>query len=211
MEKAEYMEMILNNALKINNVPIELKNGVYSNVYVDMRDPFQKVEISQYIAKYLSNYIKSIEESSGYEFDGFVGVPKSATHIAKLITKEFYSDGRNLNYLELRQVEKYHGNKKGKWLFGPNNEKNLCVVEDVFTTGGSIKSTLELIDQNVSCIISCIDRSGNEKNHIEYEGRKIKYFSVIKIEEVLEHGIQMESFDENEIKLLQKEFPNLRN
>ena len=201
-EKNEYKKIILDYALKILDEPIKLKSGIYSRIYVDMRQAFQDVEISKRIAEYLSQHIKSIEELSGQLFNGFVGVPEAGSYIANKVTENFHSYGRNVKILQLRSMKKNHGDKS-LYVFKPTNEKKLCGVEDVVTTGGSVESMSNLV--NFAYIVSCVDRSGTEINHIN----QIPYSPAVKIEEVLSYGIEINYFNKNQLKIISNIYPDI--
>ena len=132
----------------------KLKSGIVSPYYVDLRKLVSYPKILQQISDKLAEKIKDLK------YDIICGLPYAGMQYATLISVRL-----NKPKILLRKERKKYGTKKiieGKY----NNGDKCVIIDDVLTTGSSIKEGTKILnDHNIQVIksIVIIDRS-NDKN-----------------------------------------------
>lgn len=190
--KQEFIEFMIDcQVLKFGN--FVTKSGRKTPFFVNTgyyRTGSQLKKLGQY-------YAKAIHESFGADFDvlfgpAYKGIPLSVTTSIAL-SDEF---GTDVRYCSNRKELKDHGDV-GMLLGGPINDGDrVMMIEDVTTSGKSIRETVPLIKAQGNVTLSglCVSVDRMEKGtgegsaiaEIEKEfGMKVR--AIVTMEEVIEH------------------------
>lgn len=137
-----------------------LRSGQTSNVYFDKYQFESRPDILASIADYMSKMVPKETQLVGALEMG--GIP-IATAISLLI---------NIPVVFLRKEAKEYGTCK--FAEGPDIEnKNICLIEDVITTGGQVAITTEMLRQQkaiVKNVLCVIDRSHGQTEKLTKAG-----------------------------------------
>ncbi len=150
-------------AIQIKNV--QLKSGVMSPIYFDMRLVMSYPKLLAEIARQLA----IMTAKTTYEL--ICGVPHAAVPLATAIS---LATDRPL--IMQRKEAKAHGNKK--MIEGAYHPGSTClVIEDVMTTGSSIMECIKLLEQDGGLIINdiaiVIDREQSGVSYVTNNGYKV--------------------------------------
>src|SRR3989344_1504004 len=127
----------------ISREPVKLKNGGASDFYVDVKKAYGYPDALDSISDELWKEIG--ERATCIATAGYGGL-SPATIISS----------RHHLYLTLvRDKPKKHG--KGGWIDGyvPNEQDKIAIVDDVFTTGGSLRKIIEALEPTGAEILGC--------------------------------------------------------
>ncbi len=123
--------------------PVNLKNAGYSDFYVDVKKAY--------------GYPDALNQISNELWER---IDKNATCIATAgyggLSPATVISSRHGLYLTLvRDEPKKHG--KGGWIDGyvPNERDRVAIVDDVFTTGGSLRKIIEVLEPTGTEIVGC--------------------------------------------------------
>ena len=133
-----------------------LKSGKSSPIYIDLKNIISYPYILNNIAKEIWEEIKNIE------CDVICGVPYGALPIASLI-----SCNHNIPMVLVRKEKKKYGTSK--LIEGTYKKGCKCIlIEDVITTGGSLKTVIHQLKQHdievIKIIVICDRRNISDKN-----------------------------------------------
>jgi len=146
MKKDEFIQLLKNcGAIKFGR--FILTSGSVSDYYIDIKkastDPNTLKIISQELSKY----------STGYNL--IAGMELGAVPLIVALSLE-----TNIPFVIIRKNKREHGT--GKQLEGPDvANKNILVVEDVTTSGGSVLKTIQILRSNnakVDRVLAVVDR-----------------------------------------------------
>ncbi|KKT28062.1 MAG: Orotate phosphoribosyltransferase [Candidatus Yanofskybacteria bacterium GW2011_GWA2_44_10] len=152
---------------------VVLTTGLRSDFYIDLKIAYGDPELLQLmISEVLKRMDKNITCVAGL---GHGGIPL-ATALAL---------NKNLKLVLVRKEKRKHGSKK--WIDGycPIKSDRIVVVDDVLTTGSSIKEIIRKIEPTGAKIIKCIvivNRSPNKKFKF-----KVEY--LVKAEDLLDRAV----------------------
>ena len=151
-------EFILTKCIiKLNKEKCTLASGRESHCYVNWRDVLNDV----YLCSYIAQNIISFTNQQELHIDCFIGVPDGATKLAVLTnylhatSNPHFNEGSHTLPI-LRLEKKTHGTEQDKQYVG-TPKGNVCIIEDVTTTGESlIRTALEplLETPNIKVIAS---------------------------------------------------------
>ncbi|KAE9414338.1 hypothetical protein Angca_007799, partial [Angiostrongylus cantonensis] len=153
-----------------------LKSGMKSPIYIDLRECFGYADLMDLA----SDGIKYLIQETDTSFDGIVGVPYAALPYATLVSFRYKKP-----LIIIRKEAKTYGTKKlveGVYDKGAK----VIVIEDVVTTGGSIREVVNtlraegLVVENVFCIL---DREQGAAAKLKEDG--ITLYSLINMEAVI--------------------------
>ena len=135
----------------IEHAEFDLRGGDKTKIYFDVKKAFGNTALINFIATELYKlFDKSVTCIAA---SGYGGIP-----IAVVI-----SDRYNLPLVLVRQKDKDHGIKKRIEGYIPNKNDNVAVVDDVFTKGTSLISTIEVLKEftNIEGCYVVIKRTDN--------------------------------------------------
>lgn len=170
-----YKKEMLKDLLKIKGIvlykPTKLANGEMSEYYIDIKRSYgEQASLWEYASYILFSIGLNISSFFCIAGSGHGGVP--------LATEIFSRLGMyNVKLSLVRNSPKNHGKPSmfdGYPLEELNINKKILIVDDVFTTGGSIKKIIKLLpkDQKFEIFVVC-NRSGIERPKIC--GVEVKY------------------------------------
>lgn len=173
-----------------------LKSGEKSNYYFDLKGLVSYPASTYKIMSNISySLLETLEKKEGKKIDRnsyiLCGVPTGGVFFASVL-----SVISGIPMIMIRDKKKIYGTQKQ--IEGNYQDKKLIIVEDVVTTGTSIKEYLEIIFNHnikVSSIISILDREKGGFLNIEtfFKEKKIMHpdcSSYFKVSEFLEHNKQ---------------------
>ncbi|CAD6199097.1 unnamed protein product [Caenorhabditis auriculariae] len=153
-----------------------LKSGQMTPIYIDLRRVISAPRILRLAARALCDIIEERE----LQFDYIVGVPYAALPLATLV-----SDILDVPMLMKRKEAKSYGTKKlieGVYSAGGT----VLLVEDVVTTGDSIRETAEAIRKEgllVADSVAVLDRQQGAVQNLQQD--KIQFLSCLTMEKIL--------------------------
>src|ERR1043166_3405366 len=168
--RAELFELI--RARSFGRGKIMLASGRESDYYIDMRP----TTVHPAGATCVGELIVDALEGTNAEFVG--GLEAGAIPIATAAAIASHRRGGKLQAFFVRKKVKDHGARKmieglpkGESLKG----KNVVVVEDVTTTGGSSMQAIEALREegaNIVLVLTIVDRLASRKENFAQEGRQ---------------------------------------
>ncbi len=210
----QFNQFILdNNVIGFFNEPITLKSGKQSHFYVNWRTVTEDVYLTDKLSDYILEFIakKKLDPTCIY------GVPEGATKIAILtqyklaISSNTYQKSSHCLPMG-RGKPKEHGAAKDRYFLGEPIGR-ICVLEDVTTTGGSLLSTVEQLQQigkNVYFTLGLTNR-----NDIFEDGKTIEktfqrfgitYFPLSNALDLLLQAYKLQQPGEDIAKKVEQEF-----
>lgn len=166
----------------------KLKNGTISPIYINVRD-LPRHHAAMSMALFLMS--AKIAEVR-LEFDRTGGVPMGALSIANMLS---FATGRSI--LTLRSEAKDHGLVGTKTVEGFVEGESVLVIEDVATSGGSIKEAVEkyrFLGLNVRDAFVVVDRQQGAGEMLAEEG--VTLHGLITLEEIVEALYKREDIDD---------------
>lgn len=140
-----------------------LKSGETSNIYCDFRKCISYPKIMKEICYYLGR-------DMDYDNKVIAGVPHGATPYACGISNAY-----DVPMVLIRKQPKEHG--LGKMIEGDLKDREIILVEDVITSGGSVLETIEKVQNSggTVCQVLCVlDRQAGGVQRIINEGFPVK-------------------------------------
>lgn len=131
-------QKILKEFQKISVVykePVKLRSGIISSFYCDIKKAYGYPEILTALADIIGKKLKKKENCIAAM--GFGGVP-----LGVLIASRF-----RRKFILVRETKKKHG--KGGYIDGyvPVKKDTIVIIDDVLTTGSSIRETLSVLNK----------------------------------------------------------------
>lgn len=117
------------NILKFGD--FTLRSGVKTNYYCDIKEAFGDPKLLNLIANELVKIVP--KNATCIAGSGYGGIPPASLVAYKL----------KLPLVLVRDKIKGHGTRKSIDGYVPASKDRICIVDDVFTTGSSIKKTKE--------------------------------------------------------------------
>ncbi len=160
--------------LCIKSEQLNLKSGVQSPFYFDLRDMISHPEILKGISGLIADSIKKMD------FDYVSGIPYTALPIAGLVAEKL-----NKPLIYTRKEEKTYGTKNpiiGQFEKG----KKALIIDDLITSGESIFETVEKFESTgleVKDLFVIINRSQNGYEKLKKKGYRLH--SLIELDELL--------------------------
>jgi len=170
--RAELFELIRTRSFGRGR--ILLASGRESDYYIDMRP----TTVHPAGATCVGELIVDALEGLSVDFVG--GLEAGAIPIATAVAIASHRRGREIGAFFVRKKVKDHGAKKtieglpkGESLRG----KNVVVVEDVTTTGGSSMQAIEALREegaNIVCVLTIVDRLEGASENFAKEGLELR-------------------------------------
>ena len=153
----------------------QLKNGITSPVYFDLRVIISRPELLKGVSNLFSKELEKVDKP-----DLVCGVPYTALPFATLVSVD-----NTIPMIMRRKELKNYGTKKV--LEGNFNEgQNCLILEDVITSGSSVLETTEVLQKQglkVKDVFVFLDREQGGKTNLENNGLKVR--SIINVTELL--------------------------
>jgi orotate phosphoribosyltransferase len=172
--KSELIEQIKQKAVVHGKVI--LSSGKEADYYVDLR----RVTLDAVAAPLVGQAM--LEATKEFDYEAVGGLTLGADPVATAMMHEAKKQGRILNSFVVRKEGKAHGLQRR--IEGPDVKgKRVLAVEDTSTTGGSVLTAVEALNEAGAIVIGVavvVDRGAGKK--IEDAG--LKYVSVVSLQEL---------------------------
>jgi orotate phosphoribosyltransferase len=172
--KSELIEQIKQKAVVHGKVI--LSSGKEADYYVDLR----RVTLDAVAAPLVGQAM--LEATKEFDYEAVGGLTLGADPVATAMMHEAKKQGRILNSFVVRKEGKAHGLQRR--IEGPDvNGKRVLAVEDTSTTGGSVLTAVEALNEAGAIVVGVavvVDRGAGKK--IEDAG--LKYVSVVSLQEL---------------------------
>jgi orotate phosphoribosyltransferase len=127
--------LVDNGCIGFFDPPITLKSGRPGHWYANMRRLMDSRDLVDRTVQFMRDFLYD----AGIDFDYPIGVPEGATKLGT-----FLSYALDKNIVMARGRVKGHGASIDRRFIGPVQEgDNICPIEDVTTTGGSLITFIE--------------------------------------------------------------------
>ena len=170
--------------LSVIHEKVTLASGRESDFYVDMRRSTLHHEAAPLIGHVMLDLLEESGFAVGEEYVAVGGLTMGADPVATAMMHAAASRGLDLDAFVVRKAAKDHGMKRR--IEGPDVVgKNVVVLEDTSTTGGSpleAALTLREAGANVVAVAVIVDRATGAKERIEAEG--FPYFYALGLEDI---------------------------
>jgi orotate phosphoribosyltransferase len=148
--------IIDNNVVGFFDEPVTLKSGRKSNWYVNWRSVSNDVCLVDTVADFLIDFASE----KGLNPDAFYGVPEGATKLGLIATYKLAKarDGYCVGSSPFpmgRGKPKEHGSPNDRFFIGEPKGR-LVLVEDVTTTGGSLITALQQLQEANADIVAAV-------------------------------------------------------
>lgn len=155
---------------------VTLSSGKEADYYIDLR----RVTLDAVAAPLVGQAMLDATKDLDYEAVG--GLTLGADPVATAMMHMAKANGRALNSFVVRKEGKAHGLQRR--IEGPDVAgKRVLAVEDTSTTGGSVLTAVEALEQAGAIVVGVavvVDRGAGAK----VEAAGLKYISVISLEEL---------------------------
>lgn len=204
-----------NNVIGFFDKALLLKSGRESNWYVNWRTVAEDTFLLDQACDFVLEFTKTLE----LKVDTFYGVPEGATKLGILCqykhakaSPEFQAGSHVLSMGRTKVKE--HGDPKDKYFLG-FPRKQVVILEDVTTTGGSLLKTIDDLQKanvNIACAIGLTNRlevrddGKSVKDAIMEKG--VKYFNMSSAKDLLPLAYQKLKPGEQIAKAIEQEFAN---
>lgn len=161
-----------------------LSSGKKSDFYIDCKE----LLLSPGIANLVGWCIDNLTKSENIEFLNVAGITSGADPIVCSVVINLHRNG-----LFIRKKQKDYGTKKlieGRRIGSEEIHKDTLIVDDVLTTGDSLRYSYEVLkqyDYNPVAIIVLVDREENNAKQLIMEELKIPVYSLMTRTELLNY------------------------
>ena len=146
-----YQQLLAYNCIKKGK--FKLKNGQYSDFYVDIKSVIAYPELVKYIGDQLYSQLD--------DFDIICGIPYGALPIACYISTTY-----NKPLIYIRDKVKDYGTKK--LIEGNYKKEDRCVIiDDVLTTGFSIEKDYQILEKEINIVDKAVVVNRNKNYKIK--------------------------------------------
>ena len=165
-DKARLVELV--KELAVVHGKVTLSSGIEADYYVDLRRATLHHEAAPLIGKVMLELLRQ----HGIAPQAVGGLTMGADPVATALLHQSAALGRPLDAFVVRKEAKKHG--MGRQVEGPSVEgKNVVVLEDTSTTGGSpltAAEALEAAGAKVLAVATVVDRDTGAREAIEARG-----------------------------------------
>ncbi len=170
MNKQELIQRLIEIKI-INAGQVRLKNAGQSTIYVDIKKAYGYPDILRKITYLMHEKID--DKTTVIAAQGFGAIP-----LATALSKDY---GYKLTLI--REKPKDHGIQKLLEGYIPNKEDGVFIVDDVYTSGASLRSVLKVLEPTQAQITGC----GVVVNRGQI-GLGINPYHLLTLEELLKQG-----------------------
>jgi len=160
---------------------VTLSSGLEADYYVDLRRATLHHEAGVLIGQAM---LDLLDANGVTEFDAIGGLTMGADPVATAVMHQAAARGRAIDAFVVRKAAKAHG--MGRQVEGPDvSGKNVVVVEDTSTTGGSplaAAQALAAAGANVIAVATVVDRDTGAQKVIEDAG--FRYLSAVSLDDL---------------------------
>jgi len=153
-----------------------LTSGAISDYYIDIKKASTNPKTLQVIAKSMGEYTKG--------YDLLAGMELGAVPLVVALSLE-----TEIPYVIIRKEKRGHGTEKlieG----GDVKGKNVLVIEDVTTSGGSIVKTIQILRENdakVDKVLVAVDRESGAKEKLQK--MKVNFVPLLSVSDILKNRV----------------------
>lgn len=144
---------------------VTLASGLEADYYVDLR----RVTLQHEASRLVGQVMLALIDEAGIDFDAAGGLTMGADPVGGAIMRAAGDQDRAIDAFVVRKAQKSYG--MGRQVEGPSVEgRNVVVVEDTSTTGGSALTAVEALKKagaNVVAVAIIVDRATGAKERIE--------------------------------------------
>jgi len=151
-----------------------LTSGAISDYYIDIKKASTDPKTLKMIAKKMSKYTKG--------YDLLAGMELGAVPIVVALSLE-----TEIPYVIVRKEKREHGTQK-QIEGGKIKDKNVLIIEDVTTSGGSVVKTIQILRVNnakVNRALVVVDRGNTAKEKLH--DMDVEFISLVPISEILKN------------------------
>ena len=160
---------------------VTLSSGLEADYYVDLRRATLHHEAGPLIGQVM---LDLLDANGIVDFVAIGGLTMGADPVATAVMHQAAARGRAIDAFVVRKAAKAHG--MGRQVEGPDVVgKNVVVVEDTSTTGGSPLTAAEALVKagaNVIAVATVVDRDTGAQKVIEDAG--FRYFTAITLDDL---------------------------
>jgi orotate phosphoribosyltransferase len=144
---------------------VTLASGIEAEYYVDLR----RVTLHHEASRHVGQVMLAMLDEAGIAFDAVGGLTMGADPVGHAIMRTAGDQGRAIDTFVVRKAQKSYG--MSRQVEGPPVEdRDVVVVEDTSTTGGSALTAVEALQRagaNVVAVAIIVDRRTGAKERIE--------------------------------------------
>ncbi|MUN63301.1 orotate phosphoribosyltransferase [Kocuria sediminis] len=144
---------------------VTLASGIEADYYVDLR----RVTLHHEASRYVGQVMLAMFDEAGIPFDAVGGLTMGADPVGHAIMYAAGDRGRAVDAFVVRKAQKSYG--MGRQVEGPPVAgRDVVVVEDTSTTGGSALTAVEALQRagaNVVAVAIIVDRRTGAKERIQ--------------------------------------------
>ncbi len=178
-DRARLIELI--KELAIVHGKVTLSSGLEADYYVDLRRATLHHEAGPLIGKAM---VSLLEENGLTNVQAVGGLTMGADPVAAAVMHQAAAQGKTIDAFVVRKQPKGHG--MGRQVEGPEvSGRNVVVLEDTSTTGGSpltAAEALEKVGAKIFAVATVVDRDTGARPAIESRG--YKYLTAITLEDL---------------------------
>ncbi len=149
-----------------------LTSGAISDYYIDIKKASTDPTTLRLIAEQMSQYTKG--------YDMLAGMELGAVPLVVALALE-----TNIPYVIIRKEKREHGT--GKQIEGGDVKgKNVLLVEDVTTSGGSVVKSIQVLRENqaeVEKVLTVVDREAGAKDLLKK--LEVEFIPLVTVSEIL--------------------------
>jgi orotate phosphoribosyltransferase len=151
-----------------------LTSGALSDYYIDIKKASTEPKTLRLIAQEMSSYTKG--------YDLLAGMELGAVPLVVALALE-----TGTPYVIIRKEKREHGT--GKQIEGGDVKgKNVLIVEDVTTSGGSVVKTIQILRENqaeVEKVLAVVDRESGAKEQLKK--LEVEFIPLVSVSEILKN------------------------
>jgi orotate phosphoribosyltransferase len=149
-----------------------LTSGAISDYYIDIKKASTEPKILKFIAQQMNEYV------NGY--DMLAGMELGAVPLVVALSLE-----SGIPYVIIRKEKRDHGT--GKQIEGGDVKgKNVLIVEDVTTSGGSVIKSIQILRENdaeVEKVLVVVDRESGAREKLEK--LEVEFIPLVSVSDIL--------------------------